>query len=521
MKARIFELIDRFKRLLKNPITARISIIVLGISSIIWFLIRVVPKPQRATYPCMQATAPLMSGFVVWLLALSGTTLAFRKAKQHWLQTKYMAAGFFVLLSFGAALLLTSEPIFEAKAASKPFEIWYKPNEPLGIARGIFPGRVVWSHNPKVASWDAKTGFWWEDQYNNQEEVDKLLTQTLTSLTDTKNEKKAWKALFEHFNTVKGKPNKAYLAGEKIAIKINNNNTYGHENNNEINANPHLVLALLRSLVNEAKIPQENITVAEPSRFISDHLYAKCVAEFPRVRYVDHEGGNGREKATFVENAIPFSSDNGKVAKGLATCIVEADYIINMPLMKGHVSQGVTLSAKNYFGCTSIESDWRKNFHSKGFSQSKEGIHKYSIFPDYLGHKDLGEKTMLFLIDGIYGNKFVNQVPAYKWALAPFNNHWPSSLFASQDGVAVDAVALDFMLTEWPDAPDMIYCDYSLIESAIANNPPSGTVYDPEQDGTTLGSLGVMEHWNNPIDKKYSRNLKTGDGIELIYTKIN
>jgi hypothetical protein len=94
-------------------------------------------------------------------------------------------------------------------------------------------------------------------------------------------------------------------------------------------------------------------------------------------------------------------------------------------------------------------------------------------------------------------------------------------LFASQDGVAVDAVALDFIITEWPDAPDMMYSDYYLMESAMANNPPSKTKYDPEQDGTGLPSLGVFEHWNNAQDKKYTRNLKTGSGIELIYKKVN
>jgi hypothetical protein len=32
--------------------------ILLGIVSTIWFIIRVVPKPSRASYPCMQAAAP-------------------------------------------------------------------------------------------------------------------------------------------------------------------------------------------------------------------------------------------------------------------------------------------------------------------------------------------------------------------------------------------------------------------------------------------------------------------------------
>jgi hypothetical protein len=28
--------------------------------------------------------------------------------------------------------------------------------------------------------------------------------------------------------------------------------------------------------------------------------------------------------------------------------------------------------------------------------------------------------------------------------------------------------------------------------------------------------LGTHEHWNNPTDKQYSRNLGTGKGIELV-----
>jgi hypothetical protein len=58
--------------------------------------------------------------------------------------------------------------------------------------------------------------------------------------------------------------------------------------------------------------------------------------------------------------------------------------------------------------------------------------------------------------------------------------------------------------------------DNYLHEAAQANKPPSGTVYDPENDGVPLQSLGVHEHWNNPTSKQYSRNLGTGNGVELI-----
>ena len=59
--------------------------------------------------------------------------------------------------------------------------------------------------------------------------------------------------------------------------------------------------------------------------------------------------------------------------------------------------------------------------------------------------------------------------------------------------------------------------DY-LVEAALADNPRSGMFYDPNHRGneTRLTSLGVHEHWNNPNDKQYSRNLGTGEGIELV-----
>ncbi len=38
-----------------------------GFCSLLWFLVRVIPRPTRATYPCQRAAFPLASGFVIWL----------------------------------------------------------------------------------------------------------------------------------------------------------------------------------------------------------------------------------------------------------------------------------------------------------------------------------------------------------------------------------------------------------------------------------------------------------------------
>ncbi len=517
MKNIINKIPDRIS-LIKRGTWLKITFIIAGIASTIWFLVRVIPKPQRATYPCMRVAAPVMSGFVVYLLTLAGSVAAFRKAKQNFMRSDYLYGVLFMIIAFAGTLFVECRENGNAAPASNA-EWVITPNQPVGTAKGIFPGRVAWVHDPAVASWDGKTGNWWDENVTSQTEADKMLKESLTTLTGENTEKNAWTVLFKYFNSRYNSNDQDYQPGEKIAIKINTNNTYSHQDSPEINATPQMVLSLLKSLINEAGIPEKNITVFDASRFITDNIFNKCHAVFPDVIFVDNVGGDGRTKSTYVDNAIPYSIDNGKLATGLATCAVEADYIINMALLKGHVGQGVTLCGKNYYGVTSIYNDWRKNAHNN-FNPDREGKSQYLTFVDFLAHKDLGDKTMLFLIDGIYGSKLVNGVPDPKWKMAPFNDSWACSLFASQDPVAIDAVGLDFLRCEWPDAPDMAFSDMYLIEAALADNPPSKVKYDPQRNDASISSLGVMEHWNNATEKKYSRNLGKDEGIELVQKSI-
>jgi hypothetical protein len=54
-----------------------------GVGAFIWFLIRVIPKPSRASYPCMRVAAPMASTFVIWVLGLGSSMLLFRKARLY------------------------------------------------------------------------------------------------------------------------------------------------------------------------------------------------------------------------------------------------------------------------------------------------------------------------------------------------------------------------------------------------------------------------------------------------------
>lgn len=383
---------------------------------------------------------------------------------------------------------------------------------PLGKGKGIHPGRVAWIHAPGVATWDGETGLWSDERWNSQEKADAMIREGLMALTGEKTARKAWKALFKDFNKTRGHGNHGYRKGEKIAIKLNMNNTFSYEDSEELNSSPYVTLALLRSLVRDGGVRERDITLTEPSRWLTDNIYLRCKAEFPDITYEDNVGGQGRVKCTFYDQAMPFTSDKGEKQKGLACSIVDAHYVINSALLKIHKGPGVTLTGKNWYGATSLDKDWHRNSHNSVSQDKRFGTPKYSSFVDLIGHKDLGGKCLLYLIDGTYGSRDVNGKPAPKWRKEPFNGDWACSLLLSQDPLAVDSVGLDLLQTEWPEVESLSFSDNYLVEAATIPDSPSGTRYDPERDGKPLTApLGLHEHWGP--DRQYS-------AIDLIYKKL-
>lgn len=395
------------------------------------------------------------------------------------------------------------------------------PNEPIGEGRGIHPGRVAWIHAPGVATWDGHTGLWVEDRWNNQALADQMVREAVVQLTGQKTARKAWRALFGHFNKQHGRGNRNYRHGEKIAIKLNLNNAITHHDTIELNSSPFVTLALVRSLVNDGRVAPADIILCEPSRAITDSIYNKVHREFPDVVFIDHLGGNGRQKCEYYPEQIVYSADNGKLARGLAKCIVDADYLINSALLKTHNGPGVTLTAKNWYGATDIALMWRQNAHVNFSADKRHGKPGYKTFVDFIAHPHLGQKCMLFLIDGTYGSRDVNGAPAPKWQKEPFGGDWCCSLIVSQDPLACDAVGMDMLMGEWPEFGSLNYCDEYLREAAQIPHPVSGTVYKQGVTGVQGAQslrvldrpLGLMEHWNNAKERKYTK-------LDLVYKKL-
>ena len=405
---------------------------------------------------------------------------------------------------------VSRERLFFGEFNPQSPKLFVKPNQPIGEGRGIHPGRVAWIHAPGVAKWDGHTGLWVEDRWNDQTKADAMIPHAVMQLTGEPTAKKAWKSIFKYFNQTHGRGNRGYKKGEMIAIKLNLNNAITHHDTIELNSSPFVTLALVRSMVRDGGIRQQDIVLCEPSRAITDSIFNKVHREFPNVRFIDNIGGDGREKCEYYPEQIVYSVDNGKMARGLAKCIVDADYLINTALLKTHSGPGVTLTGKNWYGATDINLLWRKNAHNNVSQDKRHGKPGYKTFVDFMAHKNLGQKTLLFLIDGTYGSRDVNGAPNPKWMKEPFNGDWACSLIVSQDEVSCDAVGMDIIINEWPEFGSLNYCDEYLREAASIPNAPSGTIY--RQDGKPLEKpLGLFEHWN--AEHKYTK-------IDLRYMKI-
>lgn len=408
-------------------------------------------------------------------------------------------------------------PAFEPELAP-PWTPSDPPNTPLGTGKGIHPGRVTWVRDLAATPWDGKTGHWWDEGKGiNQEAVDRMLSRSLQALTGAATDGEAWQKLFRHFNPRHGRGEAGYVAGEKVSIKINCNNAYAGygDDDNQIDASPQAVLAMVRQLVNGAGVRPEDISIYEATRVIPERVFGLIHAEFPGVHFVDSKGdiANGREPVAPVGNVVSYSVPNPYVGRSVPKCVKEAAYLINMALVKGHPTTGMTLTAKNHYGTVDVR-DHR--VYANAWGHPMGGYHP---FVDMIGSKELGGKTVLFMLDGLYGLRDVNDlVNEHAHWNQLFRGQWMASLFLSQDPVAIDSVGLDFLRTEFPfgrggKVQPMTNADNYLHEAALADRPPSGTAYAP--DGVPLGSLGVHEHWNNGTEKKYSRNLGRSEGIEL------
>src|SRR5690242_11822376 len=148
----------------------------MGLFSLLWFLVRVIPKPSRAAYPCQRDAFPVASSFVIWVTALLGSAFALRKARER-KQRLWKACLWGAGALAGCGLLVASLPTVRAWAGNPP-------HGPLGVAKGIFPGRVAWVYAPTATSWAGytSTDHWFETNHTDLAVVESMMSKAVQAV---------------------------------------------------------------------------------------------------------------------------------------------------------------------------------------------------------------------------------------------------------------------------------------------------------------------------------------------------
>ena len=366
-----------------------------------------------------------------------------------------------------------------------------------------------------------------------------MISRLLRDLTGRKNDKQAWDALFRSYNETHQGGRAGYRPGERIAIKVNCNQDCSREWGTVAPSagvprgrwsprgpqnglpSPQVVAALVTQLIEMARVRGQDILIYDVcgprnvGQPIFERIRANSNPQFQAVQFLvgnDYGLGGRMFPTPDLANPIRFAKA-GLPAGFLPQQVTEAKYMINLALLRAHFMAGVTLTGKNHFGSVYFPNDggWSPVVLHNSIMRTLP-LGSYNALVDLIGHRHLGGKTMLYMLDGLYSAEH-NEGNVIKWA--SFGDHWASSLLMSQDPVALDSVGLDILSSEPRATQVRGNTDNYLHEAALAAKAPSGTVYAPDGRGA-LASLGVHEHWNNATARKYSRNLGMKQGIELI-----
>ncbi len=327
--------------------------------------------------------------------------------------------------------------------------------------------RVVHVYAPGATYWDYGSNHY--SNYISQSKVNDMVDAGVKALTGESTVAAAWQKLIP-----------GYEPGKAIAIKVNFNNSFYctvcetdcADWRLKIDALIHPINAVIRGIkeaysnlqygdiwVYDATVGN-NPPVSErrtPNNIFTD----RCWSLYPGVRFFD---AASQYPCTGVERATYNSSDPSATVTWhnptsvpapptvkVTDVLVNATYLINMPIMKRHGAAGITLSFKNHLGSIAnpyLLHDW---VFLSGANYAGES---YSVLVDLYRNSNIVGKTVLTVGDALLGNWESNDTKPQPWST--FENKAPDSLFFSTDPVAVDCVMADFLDAEFslPAAAD-------------------------------------------------------------------
>ena len=258
-----------------------------------------------------------------------------------------------------------------------------------------------------------------------------MIDTGLMRLTGTATAIKAWKQLLPE-----------YQPGKKIAIKENFNDsimgggTRGYQDNDAyVDALPQILNSIIRGMKSFGVV-ENDIWVYDASRYITDRF--RALVPYDNIHYFDRTGnGADVERATFSSSVpsstINFSGTGYTGTNKICDIVVQADYLINIPIFKRHGGAGITLCMKNHLGTINGFLYGSHNMHNFFYLSASQYNSESNPILNINTNLHIRDKTVLNIGNGLYGAWPSNNEVPKKWS--SFNNDSPNILFFSVDPV--------------------------------------------------------------------------------------
>ena len=439
-------------------------------------------RPTRVMYPCQQTfltqVGVMSQGVLAPILAI--IPLGFRDQIKRIMTKKNIFIFSIILIAFIGGIYFSSEfrtpnVIYVEKISSGKIV----PSVPLN---NVPQSRVISVRDEDATSWDfscKNLGSPCPEYYSSNDNVDQdvvneMFDKGLIELTGAPTIQDAWNEIIPNFQL-----------GQSIAIKVNFNGIGSYDEADAgIDAVPQPAVALIRGLVMRG-FEEQNIKFYEGIKKIPNRYRDIITAHYPNVRFYDWPGEGDVERVTWScadpSSYVDFSHSGYPNARCLPDQVVDSDYLIDMPIIKGHGPAGITLSFKNHFGTMwwqGAEPHGQVWPGSGGYDSNKNPLVDIYLNPHVQG------KTVLIVGEGLFGG-FWHSGAVEEWI--SFGNDEPNMMFFSVNPVAIDSVMYDYLLRE-----EVLNPNLDILSGA-------GDVMQVAEDR----GLGIYEHWNNDVDRQY------------------
>lgn len=287
---------------------------------------------------------------------------------------------------------------------------------------GLYDNRVVRIHCSRAQDWDFNNAPG-NRPYDSLDAsaINDMIEQGLRDLAGENSTPAAWNAIMRHKNPA------GYQAGQKVAIKVNNNNQ-GGDPEGQPNTDPIVIKAVIAGL-KSIGVAESDITCYDAVRRQLARQRDAVKATYPNVVFQGAWEGitwNDSERVVFEETSN----------QRLPTCLTNADHLINLHLFKGH-GPGVTGSMKNHFG-TIEDPDTLHTWRNTG-----------AVIAEISNNPHVKNKSRLLLTEAIFGhsdNEWEVSRRFNRTNLYPEGT--PNSVFLSTNPVCLDSVLYDHIGAE-------------------------------------------------------------------------